>query len=310
MISFLILSCKRSVNKNFIIKSNKKGDLKMKFKRLLASFLSLVVLSSTFTLTVDANSSNIEYSENELNELLLTSGYPEAELNEMSLYDKSFIIKNSGEVLQYDGSVEEKYYVKEDGTLQKIVPPSPGSFSTMTIPTTDLTLRYENFTVLVGGVKYVDVYPSFQWRKNYRPKNDSLGVAIPQGWAISSGQQSCQTQRQFNAVSGSNNIWEYNSNCGGAPATQSIYGYSWSNFDDPNIGQYNYTYKGTMYFRARKVNSSALNRFVGTYVKDTSASSNTSYSVSINWGFVGFSVSGSSSSGGIDTQGFSKDIIM
>jgi hypothetical protein len=247
------------------------------------------------------------YPEARLDNILLKAGIPASELDDMVYDEKLFFIENSGENFVYKGSTTINYFENADGELQEVPEPT-GDISIMTIPSTDLTVQFQEVEVYVNGVRYKDIYPSFEWLTGtHYPKNDKLGVAVPAGWQIASGQNSCQTYRKF-ALNGSTWTVNDNGNCGGSPAVESTYGMQWENFDDPNIGQYNYRYKGTMFFRAKRASGTEV-RMVGNYAQDKTSSGSLVYGVSINWGFVGFSISGGSgTSTDLDTKGFSRDV--
>ncbi|MEC0207267.1 hypothetical protein P4H39_32160, partial [Paenibacillus lautus] len=201
--------------------------------------------------------------------------------------------------------VETYVLNNESGEMEKASEVGPFG----TIPTTSLNVWFDDFEVYVNGVKHVDVYPRFEWKGGALVKNDSIGVAIPQGWQIISGQNSCQTQ--FKYYSNPNDSWTYGSDCGGRPASEQTYGMSWQNLSAPiHTGDYpNFIYKGTAFFRVKKTSSSANTRFVGSYAHDASEKATSSYSVGFNWGFISFQLNGSSSSSNkIDTAGFSKNI--
>ncbi|WP_068779212.1 hypothetical protein [Paenibacillus sp. GM2] len=269
--------------------------------------LSVLLIVVSIPLTGNAAGQK-QYSEEELDSILVRAGYPY--LNELDYAGKDFFVKNSGENLIYTGRSVEHYKQLEDGSLEKIELPQGEIQPMATIPTSSLDVWFDSFIVYVNNVKHVDVYPSFQWKHGAVVKNDSMAVAIPDGWQIISGVNSCRT---YNTT-----IYNYgtpyekyddSTQCGGRPAVENIYGMSWSNFAASTHGTAGtLVYKGTAYFRAKKTSSNAVNRFVGSYVHDTTSKFNSSYTVSLAYGAVSFSVSGGSSGGSIDTAGFSKDV--
>jgi hypothetical protein len=259
-------------------------------RRFSLLLMSIALMFSALP-SAGAESAERNYTESELNQILINSGVPDNQLDKMIYDDKLFIVTNSGEDITYKGSELEN-----EGDSASIM---------ATIPNSEITLDMQYFETYVNGSKVLDIYPTFEWKTSYRPKNNTLGVAVPSGWQIVSGQNSCQTHRQWTLSSGQ--PWELNNNqqCGGSPSTESVSGMAWTNFDDPKIGIYNYRYKGTMFFRAKRASGTAV-RMVGNYVKDTTSNSNALYTVTLNWGLVGVSVAGNT--GGIDTKGFSKDV--
>ncbi len=275
-------------------------------------FLVVVLLVVSIPISASAAThGKREYTEKELDRILTRAGYPY--LHELNYEDKKFIVQNSGVNLKYNGRTETQYKLNSDGTLERVVPAPAGQFQTMgTINTNDLTLWFEDYTVFVNGVKHRDVYPRFQWKRGTIAINDSFGVAIPEGWSIISSENSCQTQSTTIYNYGTPyETWNVETSCGGRPAVENIYGKTWSSFVKPGNGTAGtIVYKGTAYFRVKKVNSNAINRFVGSYVHDTTSSYSSSYGVTLGYGAISFSLTGnSSSSNNIDTAGFSKDII-
>ncbi|OPH47396.1 hypothetical protein BC351_40030 [Paenibacillus ferrarius] len=244
---------------------------------------------------------NGKMSERQLDQILLKSGFPQSYLNVTLLQDKEFIVGKSGTEMQYQGRTVEKYRLDEENNLVKIDSGNDGELTPMaTIPTSDLDVWFDTFKVSVNGVYHQDVYPQFLWKKGIVTINDSIGVAVPQGWEIISSENSCQTYWAYQSTG----PWSADSNCGGRPAQTSVYGFEWKSLWNASIHPYgNPTFeKGTAYLRMKKTDSNAYNRVVGNYVHDTTAKSNATYQLTLYW----LSVLYQPSSGTIDTAGFDK----
>ncbi|MFC5986400.1 hypothetical protein ACFPXP_08135 [Marinicrinis lubricantis] len=269
----------------------------LKIRKTFMIVLCLALLLTSFSTTASASTSN-EYTEKELDIILSKAGYPN--LDRLDYMTKLYIVEYSGEDLIYAGSSEvQKYRYDEENNLKKIV---SGEFQLNTIPDEDLDLWFDAFIVYVNGVKHVDVYPNFEWKDYALIDNDQMAVAIPQGWQIISNKDSCRTYWEFR-----DSGWVDESDCGGRPAKESTYGYSWGSLSDDTIVPLRY--KGIAAFRAKKISNNANVRFVGEYAHDTTENRTTTYSVGLSYGIVNFSISGGGgTSGGIDTAGFSYDL--
>ncbi|MCM3134370.1 hypothetical protein M3629_16370 [Paenibacillus polysaccharolyticus] len=81
-------------------------------RKLAFSFLTLLLTFSI--LSIDVYASDVKYSEQELNEILIDSGMPEYEVNTYDFDLKETIVKNSGENLEYVTSSTQSFIRNEE----------------------------------------------------------------------------------------------------------------------------------------------------------------------------------------------------
>ncbi|WP_339834117.1 hypothetical protein [Paenibacillus sp. FSL R7-0272] len=256
-------------------------------RKLAFSFLTLLLTFSI--LSIDVYASDVKYSEQELNEILIDSGMPEYEVNTYDFDLKETIVKNSGENLEYVTSSTQSFIRNEEtGELintSNIITPLAA------IPRSDLIFRITVFNGATSSQK--QIYGNFEWLTTGKGpsqgpsgiKDDRFSIAIPAGWEIQSGSYGADMYKSFFNISNATWLGWVNDGTngfanGGKPASDgySLYGASWE-LTPANI---NYRYKGTTWFTMRKVNSSAVNRAIVSYME---AKSNPlgQFGVSLAW---------------------------
>lgn len=255
-------------------------------KKITISFLTLLMTFSIISVSVSA--SDITYSEQELNNILIKSGMPENEVKSYDFELKQTIVKNSGEDLVYVSSSTKSFIRNEEtGELMNTSNIGPQ----VAIPRSDLIFRITVFNGSTSSQK--QIYGNFEWLTSGKGpsqgpsgvKDDRFSIAIPAGWEIQSGTYGADMYKNYFNISNATWVGWVNDGTngftnGGKPASDgySLYGASWQ----LTPASVNYRYKGTTWFTMKKVNSSAVNRAIVSYME---AKSNPlgQFGVSLGW---------------------------
>ena len=176
----------------------------------------------------------------------------------------------------------------DDGSLEEINVDEIGPHAT--IPPTDLIVSHEIYSSLVDYRKGKRVVTHYEWRRPLRgltpalggTKGDKVGVAIPEGWQITAQSYGCSEYRA--GVPGN---WTLHGDCGGGTYELNFYGAVWS-----LTQTYNVYHKGSTTLRMERTSTTAQNKVVGQYVRDTGRSS----TWGIGWGPLSVSISGNKGS--------------
>lgn len=254
----------------------------------------LLVLIFSLGLANQAFADEMEYTDKELNEILLNADVPMDTLLEMDYDYKLNVVKTNGEDVKFEGRESYNYHLDQTGNFQEI-PETTGGFTAMgVIPTTSMKTSIDVWSVNSTTKTF---YSNFEWiRKSDGIRNDRLGMALPSGWTIDSNSFECATYSKVWSTS----PWGRHSSCGGRTASQNVYGADWIVGSSSTHATDNF-YKGFVKFRATKNKSTAVNKVVANYAHDNKKGAST---IGVSIGAL--SVTHRLSSGSMDTAGYSK----
>lgn len=254
------------------------------------TFIALLIFALSFSVVSSgafAKESKKVYSESQLNVILTKAGVPQEVLEGMDLDQKRFIIENSGEDLKFVNATTDNFVRNpETDELVKINTNIISPYAN--IPSTDLSLSMQHFSVNYNGVPMDDIYTSFEWLRSGKGPGsspdgvyrDSIGIAVPDGWEIQSGKYSCAVAAWVI------NAWgnPISANCNnGQPTEYSLYGASWEFSFNQGLTGYNTNYKGTAKLTMKKKSSSAINRAVSKY-NEAKNNAFGNFTFTVGWG--------------------------
>lgn len=270
----------------------------------IMAILSLVISMNTGL--VLANSENTKnYSESNLNDILLNSGMPQNLLDTLDNDQKTFIIENSGENLEFVAySTDELATNPVTGEIEKVS--EIKEVQPHYIPSTELKLTMLNFNIESNGIPLVEVYSNFEWLRN--PKispdgiyKDHIGIAVPEGWEIQSNKYAGTAQVYDYSLA---NGWHWSSpksswvgNNGNPSHFGGLYGAAWEFNSD--AGFPGLKYKGMVKLSMKKKDNKALHRAV-SYYNEAKNDWTSSYSVSLQFGPA--SISFTPNKGSLETR--------
>lgn len=254
----------------------------------------LLVLIFSLGLANQAFAEEMEYTDKELNKILLDANVPMDTLLEMDYDYKLNVVKTNGKDVKFEGRESYNYSVDVNGNFQEIPETKTDEFTAMgVIPTTSMKTSIDVWSVNSSTKTF---YSNFEWIKAYAIKNDRLGMALPSGWTIDSNSFECKTY--FKVFP--NSPWSQKGTCGGRTSSQNVYGADWVVGDLSSHATGNF-HKGFVKFRATKNKSSAVNKLVANYAHDNKQGAST---IGVTIGAL--SVTHRLSSGSMDTAGYSK----
>lgn len=252
----------------------------IKTKKLSISFITALLLFTIYSLktTVLAKESTLNHGTYED-----VIEYPN--FGNLSDDEKSFIVDSllPGEKIVYETTEEHYYKFQEDGSLLEI--PNTGT-PFATIPSSDLTVSSDIYDSTITN-KGKRVYANFKWNKTldnvFTPgtDGDKISIAVPSGWDITASSYGCNEYS-----SGNNSSWVYQNDCGGRPYDLGYSGAVWSLTQSTKVW-----HKGTATLRMERTSTSAQNKVIGQYVRDTGNST----TWTIGYGPASISITGNKS---------------
>ncbi|MEC1178637.1 hypothetical protein P9B03_09095 [Metasolibacillus meyeri] len=172
-----------------------------------------------------------------------------------------------GEKIVYETTIVQHYNLLDDGSLVEVNPNIVTPFAT--IPSSDLTVWSEIYDSYIDR-KGKRVWINAQWNKtlgsisNPGTKGDKISIAVPLGWDITAGSYSCQEHTTGINPGSSSSYWVYQSNCGGGTYDLGFSGAVWSLTQTQKVW-----HKASASLRMERTSSTAQNKIIGQYVRDT-----------------------------------------
>lgn len=237
----------------------------MKKQKRMNRFISSLIVSILLVISVLPVKA---FSEQSLDEFLLSKGMMQEEINIMSQEQKEYIRETLDENAQFSSYERQFFKIKEDGTLEVIKETKGGG----SIASSDLTLSVAAFSTTYNGESCYSIYPSFVWSKTTIVKNDSFAMALYPNWEIIPDMSTYNMRLWMKNIYG--NRVQY---VDLRPDTSNHHGFSYK--IPSNTGGVEGMYEGNAVFYAKKTSSSATRGICLKYIHDTT--SLLTYSVSI-----------------------------
>jgi hypothetical protein len=282
----------------------------LSFEKSAITLFSVILLTSGFSAVVSAEevskSPKIQYTDIEINNILLDAGTPYEILNTMDSDYKREIVSTSGVDLVYQNTTTSEFSRDETtGSLEEKIPTPSGEFSPMSISPSDLKLSVQRYTTVSNGTTYHELYGYWEWLQGGSGPatgpggiiKDSIGLAIPDGWEIQSTRYSAAWSYSW-YFNGAWTGWSAAQTSGigfnGQPDVINMYGASWEIQNQNYLGVQGYTYKGSVHLKMKN-KGGTINRAL---LKYSEARTNVlgQFGVDVSWGPVSISYSPTSGS--------------
>lgn len=251
--------------------------MKTKVLKLLLVFGLLSSLSANSLFAAESQS----VSEQVLNDFVISTGFPEEKVNELSYGMKLNLYQESleGRSFSFVTDSTQEFYLDAEGYLKNLSDYESEIASPMaTIPATELQAKHIIFDV--KGTSYKRIYADFYWAKPRTTKGDKIGIALPTGWEIKAQSYGC-----VESQSGNGGIdWSVKGNCDGGTYDLNFYGAAWSLTRTADVWHH-----GSVWLEAKKTSSSAQNKVIGSYADYKSGNA---ASIGVSWGPLSISFTG------------------
>lgn len=263
-------------------------------KKLLSIICTISLLLMIVPLGVSANS-----LDSEINTFLLNSGVPEEVVNSLSLGQKEMIYDTIGNSSAEFCGCDIRSFELNNNVLESTgtvsisandeIQPQSGLISN-----SDLVLSVVGFKSTDGSTTEYYVYPSFEWKKPVKVKNDSFAMSMYNGWEAIPGKRNLRLHLH-NYEGESVQYVDLN------PTNANSSGYSYK--VPSSIGFMQGMYQGHAYYILNKTSSSATAAISLHYVHDNSSAMNLSYSLNVG-AYGSISISGDVSQADVMSDNF------